>query len=113
MFIEIRFDDPFLPREQIPGLQTKDLDDFYVAASETDRLNLFFVLLNTLHRAEDDGEKKEAAHLSFLTAYYLFVPLTPPGSAELALHYIRKAAALDPRLEYGEWLERIQGAIQC
>lgn len=81
MTLRIDWDQPVLAGELVPRLQPGDLDDFYAGAS---------------------GE--EAARLALLTAYYLFVPLTPPGSQALALHYIREAITLDPRAEYREWL---------
>ena len=108
MNLSIHFDEPYIRREQISRLQPTDLNDFYASASEVDRLNLFFVLLNTLHSLEQDGDPVLEAHLCFLLAYYLFVPLTPPGSCALALHYIRQAVALHPLPEYREWLERME-----
>ncbi|MDO5400598.1 MAG: hypothetical protein Q4F17_06415 [Eubacteriales bacterium] len=99
MKLKINWNDPILSNalSVTPG----DLDRFYLSASETDRLNLFFVLLGSYHACEDS---REGAHLCFLMAYYLFVTLTPPGSQALALHYIRRAIALDPREEYETWL---------
>lgn len=49
-----------------------------------------------------------AAHASFLIAYYLFILLTPPGSAQLALHYINQAITLNPLPLYSEWLALIE-----
>ena len=83
---------------------SKDLDDFYVSASDTDRMNLFFILLTSLHYYERNGDIVRAAHLSFLAAYYVFTPLTPPGSHYLALHYMNKAISLNSLPEYSEWL---------
>ena len=68
------------------------------------RVNLFFILLASLHYYEENGDAVRAAHLSFLTAYYVFTPLTPPGSECLALHYMNKAVSLNPIPEYKEWL---------
>ena len=65
--------------------------------------NLFFLLLNSCHRYLDRGERERAARLCFLMAYYLFVPLTPPGSQPLAMHYIRRAVELHPLEEYRKW----------
>ena len=66
------------------------------------------MLLASLHHYEDAGDKIRAAHLSFLAAYYLFVALTPPGSCQLALHYIKKAIALNDTSAYREWLALIE-----
>lgn len=104
MDIQINFSKPLLERNQIPELQTEDLNRFYASATEVDRLNLFFVLLNTLQSMEHDPEPVLEARLCFLMAYYLFVPLTPPGSCTLALHYMRRAMDLHPLPEYQEWL---------
>lgn len=108
MKLSIRFEAPYLSREQLSTLRPTDLNDFYASASEIDRLNLFFVLLNTLHTLEQDGNPVLEAHLCFLLAYYLFVPLTPPGSCSLALHYIQRALELHPLPEYQEWLTLIE-----
>lgn len=108
MELKIDFGDPIIGEEQLTRLTADDLNDFYASASEIDRLNLFFVLLNSLHHYEERGKSKQAAYLSFLAAYYLFVPLTPPGSCGLALHYIQKAIALDHKPEYEEWFRLMQ-----
>lgn len=85
-------------------MTTADLDSFYASAGEVDQLNLFFQLEASFHRYLAEGRAELAAHLAFLTAYYLFTPLTPPASWELALHYIREAVRLAPCPEYREWL---------
>lgn len=100
MDLKINWNNPVLPG--VLYITTADLDDFYASASEADRLNLFFVLLTTLHTHE--AEPEAAAHLCFLIAYYLFVPLTPPGAQTLALHYIRRAMELNPGDEYQTWM---------
>lgn len=104
MDLHINWVNPVLT--DIRSVTPSHLDEFYISASETDRLNLFFVLLATLHVHE--AEPEAAAHLCFLMAYYLFVPLTPPGSQALALHYIRRAVALNPKDEYITWLTLIE-----
>ena len=101
--LKIDFGNPFIGEDQLEKLTANDLNRFYASASELDKLNLFFVLLNSLHLYEESGRVEQAAYLSFLTAYYLFVPLTPPGSCTLALHYIENAIRLDPKQEYMEW----------
>ena len=108
MKLRIDFAKPVWEEKEAAALTCDDLNDFYAAASETERLDLFFMLLATLHRFEEAGEKSLAAHLSFLTAYYLFVPLTPPASCRLALHYIKKAIRLDPKPLYKEWQALIE-----
>lgn len=108
MELRIDFGEPIMDRAQAAALDLHDLDDFYAAASELDGLNLFFILLASLHHYEDAGDARLAARLSFLTAYYLFTPLTPPGSWPLAMHYIEKALRLDPQAEYQEWRELME-----
>lgn len=100
MDIKINWNNPILP--DVLSVTTADLDDFYASASEPDRVNLFFLLLTTFHTGS--RVPVEAAHLCFLIAYYLFVPLTPPGAQPLALHYIRRAMELNPGDEYQTWL---------
>ena len=94
----IDWDEPYIKTDVILGITASELDDFYAAAEEPDRLNFFFVLLNTLNRCINDKEK--AAHVLYLIAYYLFVPLTPPASQELAEHYINRAIERNPKDEY-------------
>ncbi len=109
MKLKIDFGEPVLDKELAESLELRDLDDFYAASSEPDQLNLFFILLASLHHYEDAGDTVLAAHLSFLAAYYLFTPLTPPGSWPLSMHYIEKAVCLDPKPEYLEWRELMAG----
>ena len=104
MQLAIQWGDPVLPKNGVLAIRPSDLDDFYVSASDFDQTNLFFVLLTSFHHYLDAGDRERAAHLSFLTAYYLFIPLTPPGSWELALHYIRQAVTLNPLEEYRKWV---------
>lgn len=104
----IDFGAPVLREDRAQALTPSDLDDFYASASEVDRLNLFFVLLSSPHAYELQNAPALAAHLSFLAAYYLFVPLTPPGSQDLALHYIKKAISLCDSAEYRQWLTLIE-----
>ena len=101
---KIDFDKPIIGKDHILEIDSGDLDDFYVCASATDRNNFFFVLLASLHYYEENVDTLRAAHLSFLVAYYVFIPLTPPGSHCLALHYMNKAISLYPLPEYKEWL---------
>ena len=103
MQLTIDWGSPVIPEPDVLETCPSDLNDFYAAASECDRLNLFFVLLSSLHHYLDRGKVEQAAHLCFLTAYYLFVPLTPPGSCKLARHYIEQAVSLNPLDEYREW----------
>jgi len=50
---------------------------------------------------------KAAAHCAFLMAYYLFIPLTPPASFELAEFYIDRALEWNETPEYREWKKLI------
>ena len=61
-------------KDKVLEIGSKDLDDFYVSASDMDRMSLFFILL------------------------------TSPGSHYLALHYMNKALSLNSLPEYSEWL---------
>lgn len=102
--MKVNFDKPIIEKECVLETVIGDLDNFYASASDIDRVNLFFILLASLHYYEENGDAVRAAHLSFLTAYYVFTPLTPPGSECLALHYMKKAVSLNPIPEYKEWL---------
>ena len=108
MKILIDFSEPIIGKEQILDIRPVDLDDFYLAASDYDKNNLFFVLLTSILHYEDGGDIVEAAHLNFLAAYYLYSTLTPPGSQSLALHYINRAISLNHLTEYDEWLDLIK-----
>lgn len=76
-------------------------------ANEVNQLNLFFVLEASLHKFQGRNSTKAAARCAFLMAYYLFIPLTPPASFELATFYINKALELDETPEYRQWKEAI------
>lgn len=107
MQIVIDFEHPYLGESTIFRLELRDLDDFYADENEVNRLNLFFVLEASLHRFRAGNNRKAAARCAFLMAYYLFVPLTPPASPELAEYYIGKALEWDETPEYRRWKERI------
>lgn len=106
--LKIDFGNPIIGEHEVMEISLSTLDDFYVKADEVDKFNLFFVLLASLHHYLDKADRIKAAHLSFLTAYYLFTPLTPPASYSLALHYIEKAISLNPIDTYREWLSIIE-----
>lgn len=108
MKILIDFNEPIICKEKILGIRPADLDDFYLAASDYDKNNLFFVLLNSVFHYESSGDIVEAAHLNFVAAYYLYSALTPPGSQNLALHYINRAVSLNHLAEYDEWFDLIK-----
>lgn len=108
MRIQIDFGEPIFPVAIAQQISPNDLNDFYCTASDLDKSNIFFMLLASMHHYEDQQQTELAAHLSYLIACYLFITLTPPGSGNLALHYINKAIALNPRDEYKEWLGLIK-----
>lgn len=108
MKIQIDFGEPIIPAAIAQQILPSNLNDFYCTASDFDKSNIFFMLLTSLHHYKDQKEAELAARLSYLIACYLFVTLTPPGSAQLALHYITKAIALHPCDEYMEWLMLIK-----
>jgi hypothetical protein len=96
MKIKIDFAKPFIPEEDILSITGLELFEQYVYSTDFDKFNIFFILLTTLHMCEDKGKNILAAYTSYLVSYYLFHPLTPPGSMKLALHYAKKAMELDP-----------------
>lgn len=106
--LKIDFANPVIVPEDVLEIQPSDMDDFYVTATDLDKANLFFMLLTSLHHYEAYQDDRRSAHLSFLAANYLFVALTPPGSQELAMHYIKKALVLYPCEEYAQWLAFIK-----
>ena len=103
MKIRIDFGHPYFDEASILAMTVHDLDCFYTDAGKCDRLNLFFVLEASLHRFQRESRQRAAAHCAFLMAYYLFTPLTPPASLELAEFYISKALELDDTPEYRRW----------
>lgn len=107
MKINIDFGHPYFDENTILELKLTDLDDFYVDENEVNRLNLFFVLEASLHRFQSENRMKAAARCAFLMAYYLFLPLTPPASFELAEFYIDRALEWDETSEYREWKKLI------
>ena len=108
MRLKIDFSNPIFEAETAAAITTQDLNDFYAAAGEVDQLNLFFQLEASFHHHLEAGRAELSAHLAFLTAYYLFTPLTPPASCELAERYIHEALKLCPLPEYQEWSELIR-----
>lgn len=107
MKIEIDFEHPYMDEKAILELTINDLDRFYTDANEVNQLNLFFVLEASLHRLQCRKNWKAAARCAFLMAYYLFTPLTPPASYELAEFYIDRALEWDDVPEYYQWKEII------
>ena len=107
MEIKIDFGQPYFDGKTILELTLNDLNCFYADAGEVDRLNLFFILEASLHQLQNGKNMKAAARCSFLMAYYLFVPLTPPASLELAEFYIDRALEWDETPEYRQWKELI------
>jgi len=105
--INIDFGHPYFDAETIFKLELDDLDSFYRNENEVNQLNLFFVLEASVHRFERENNAKAAARCAFLTAYYLFTPLTPPASLELAKFYINRALEWNETPEYREWKELI------
>lgn len=101
--IHIDFGHPHFDEKTIFELTLHDLDCFYHDENEVNQLNLFFVLEASLHRFQSRNSMKAAARCAFLMAYYLFLPLTPPASFELAEFYIERALEWDETPEYREW----------
>ena len=105
--INIDFEHPYFDEKTIFELTPADLNDFYTDESEVNRLNLFFVLEASLHKFQRGNSVKAAARCAFLMAYYLFIPLTPPASFELAEFYIDRALEWDETPEYSQWKKLI------
>lgn len=109
MELKIDFSSPLFEEETASAITPEVLDDYYARATETGRLNLFFMLEASFHKYSSEGKNELASHLAFLIAYYVFVPLTPPASYDLALHYIKETKRLSPHNEnYTRWLEIIE-----
>ena len=109
MKLKVDFGQPLFEENIALGVTTADLDDFYVKSAELERLSLFFMLEASFHKHLADGKDELAAHLAFLIAYYVFLPLTPPASWHLALYYIHEAVRLNPgNATYAAWLELIK-----
>ena len=107
MKINIDFGHPYFDEKTIFEFTLTDLDDFYSDENEVNRLNLFFVLEASLHKLQRENRSKAAARCAFLMAYYLFIPLTPPASFELAEFYIDRALEWDATPEYSQWKKLI------
>ena len=61
MRLKIDFDEPIIQENDVMKIQPSDLDDFYVAednSNNSDKTNLFFVLLTSFHYYLDKGEQK-------------------------------------------------------
>ena len=108
MDIQLDWGNPLLPESDVLRIETTDLEDFYASASDLNKANLYFVLLNALHHYKSEGKGEVSAHLSFLIAYYLFMCFLPPASGNLAMHYIEQAIALYPTEQYEQWREHIR-----
>lgn len=107
MKIKIDFGHPYFDEDTIFTLTINDLNCFYSDENEINRLNLFFVLEASLHKFQSVKNMKAAARCAFLMAYYLFIPLTPPASSELAEFYIDRALEWDEMPEYQQWKRNI------
>ena len=57
--MRVNFDKPIIEKECVLETVTGDLDNFYAAASDIDRINLFFILLASLHYYEEKGIPSE------------------------------------------------------
>ena len=109
MELKIDFGRPIFEEDIAWGITPEDLNDFYSGANELDTLNLFFMLEASFHKYLSEDKHDLASHFAFLIAYYVFIPLTPPASYHLALHYINEAIKLSPHNEnYVNWLEMIK-----
>ena len=60
MKIRIDFEHPYFDEKVIVKLTLNDLDCFYADENEVNRLNLFFVLEESLHRFQSGNSMKAA-----------------------------------------------------
>ena len=102
--MKIKWDNPVFTETEVLNLSTQDLSDFYVYADDADKLNMYFMLEASFYHYENKKRDIQAAKLAFLTAFYVFTVITPPASAELAMHFIKEAVRLNPLEEYKDWI---------
>ncbi|OYO59730.1 hypothetical protein C8E03_11759 [Lachnotalea glycerini] len=103
-----KFESEVIPINLITQLTEKELDDLYSSNDETLQFNVFFILLNEYHYLKKEKAKEELAHVCYLLSYYLFIPLTPPHSEELALAYAEEALNYSENSKYAEWIEEVK-----
>lgn len=107
MELKVNWADPIITDSDVLRIQPYDLDAFYASASAFDKSNIYFVLLVSRNYYAERNDYVKAAHLNYLIAYYLFITATPPGSAILAVDYMKQAIYLNPLEIYNEWLEKM------
>lgn len=105
--IRISFENPILSEEELKEITEDDLCDCG-KDKVFEGFNQFFVLLATYTYYEQENNKEAAAYASYLLSWYLFVPLTPPGSEILALQYANKAYELNPMQKYADHIEFVK-----
>ncbi|KYH34540.1 hypothetical protein CLTEP_14680 [Clostridium tepidiprofundi DSM 19306] len=96
-----------IPIEKVMELSENDLDDLYANSEEVDRMNVFFHLFNEYIYLKQQDAKKETAHICYLISYYVFHPLTPPHSENIALEYAKKAIQYDNDIKYNDWIKEV------
>lgn len=97
-----------IPVENIFELTENILDDLYANSNETNQFNIFFHLQNEYFYLKNNNNIKELAYICYLISYYIFHPLTPPHSEELALAYAEMALELDNNTKYKDWIEEVK-----
>lgn len=102
------YESTYIPEEKVMQITEKMLDDLYATANDTEQFNVFFHLQNELFYLLNKEMNKEAAYISYLISYYLFVALTPPHSETLAQEFAKEAIKLDSCPKYLEWLEEVK-----
>lgn len=102
------YESSYIPAEEVMQITETMLDDFYLKANDTEQFNVFFHLQNELFYLLNKGLNKEAAHISYLISYYLFVVLTPPHSEILAQEFAKEAIKMDNCPKYLEWLDEVK-----
>ncbi len=103
-----RYESTHIPIDEVLKIDERILIDLYVKSDVTDQFNVFFHLQNEYFYLINNKRNKEAAHVCYLISYYLFMPLTPPNSAELAEEFAKIAISLDNSPKYLEWLDEVK-----
>ena len=102
------YDGQTIPADRVFEITESVLDDLYVSSDESGKFNIFFHLLNEYHVLNTQGLNEEAAYISYLLSYYLFISLTPPQSMSLALFYANEAVRLHETDKYKEWVKIVE-----
>lgn len=104
----INYDNYIIPVDKIMQLSITDLEDLYNQEDTFYKYNIFFILLNEYIILKEQKLVDELAHVCYLLSYYLFIPLTPPASEELAEFYAKEAIYYNGIDKYKDWLKYLK-----